>query len=181
MLVSDFDYSLPEDLIAQQPAAERAGARMLAIARESGQWQDRAFVDFPEMLREGDLLVLNNSRVIPARLFARRAAVPGGGEGPKGRIEVFLTTRIAEWEWEALVRPGRKVQVGTQLIFGDGQLRAEVIVHGEFGERTLRFEPVPDFYGTLDLLGHIVGLQCPFQRVVIDPAIGVFWIVGLGR
>src|SRR5579859_3374016 len=100
VLVSDFDYELPEELIAQQPPAERAGARMLILDRMSGGWQDSAFRDFPEQLREGDLLVLNNSRVIPARLYGRRLATAAHGETPSGRIEVFLTSQIGEWEWE---------------------------------------------------------------------------------
>jgi S-adenosylmethionine:tRNA ribosyltransferase-isomerase len=155
VLVSDFDYELPEELIAQQPPVERAGSRMLVMNRQTGQLQDSAFQYFPELLREGDLLVLNNSRVIPARLFARRIRTAANGEAPTGRIEVFLTSQKSEWEWEVLVRPGRKVQAGMVLIFGDGELQGEVTAHGEYGERTLRFQPVPDFYGTLDRLGHI--------------------------
>jgi S-adenosylmethionine:tRNA ribosyltransferase-isomerase len=155
VLVSDFDYVLPEELIAQQPAAERASARMLTVDRVSGRWQDSAFQHFPELLREGDLLVLNDSRVIPARLFGRRAAAHGHGEAPTGRIEVFLTQQSSEWEWDALVRPGRKIHIGEKLVFGQGELLAEVIARGEFGERTLRFAPVPDFFQVLDRLGHI--------------------------
>jgi S-adenosylmethionine:tRNA ribosyltransferase-isomerase len=155
VLVSDFDYELPEALIAQEPPAERAGARMLVLDRPTGQWQDSAFQLFPELLREGDLLVLNNSRVIPARLYARREKAAQESEDPTGRVEVFLTSQVGEWEWEALVRPGRKVQVGTQLVFGKGEWRAGVTARGEFGERTLRFEPVADFYQALELLGHI--------------------------
>jgi S-adenosylmethionine:tRNA ribosyltransferase-isomerase len=153
VLVSDFDYELPEELIAQEPPAERAGARMLLLERASGQWRDSVFRNLPEQMREGDLLVLNNSRVIPARLYARRMNT--GSDPSTGRIEVFLTSQLSEWVWEALVRPGRKVQVGTQLVFGEGQLRAEVTARGEFGERTLRVEPVTDFYQLLDRLGHI--------------------------
>lgn len=155
MLVSDFDYDLPEELIAQQPPAERAGSRMLVMNRHKGLLQDSAFQHFPGLLHDGDLLVLNNSRVIPARLFARRVSASQIGEPPTGRIEVFLTSQKSEWEWDVLVRPGRKVQVGTQLVFGEGELQGEVTAHGEFGERTLRFEPVADFYGALDRLGHI--------------------------
>jgi S-adenosylmethionine:tRNA ribosyltransferase-isomerase len=155
-LVRDFDYELPEELIAQEPPAERAGARMLAFDRRSGVREDLMFRDFPELLREGDLLVLNDSRVIPARLFARREGARGGhGEAPTGRIEVFLTEQVSEWEWQALVRPGRKVQVGDVLVFGDGGLRAEVTTHGEFGERRLRFAPVEDFFTALETQGHI--------------------------
>jgi S-adenosylmethionine:tRNA ribosyltransferase-isomerase len=155
VLVSDFDYNLPEELIAQQPSAERAGARMLLLDRMSGGWQDSAFRDFPDQLHEGDLLVLNNSRVIPARLYGRRLATVTHGETLSGRIEVFLTSQIGEWEWEVLVKPGRKVPLGTHLVFGDGDLCAEVIARGEFGERMLRFAPVGDFYAIIDRLGHI--------------------------
>lgn len=160
VLVSDFDYDLPGELIAQQPTAERSGARMLTLDRATGACADRTFHDLPEQLREGDLLVLNDSRVIPARLFARREKSHGHtdkelSQAPTGRVQVFLTERKSEWEWTALVRPGRKVLTGEKLIFGDGQLRAEVITHGEFGERTLRFDPVPDFYVTVESLGHV--------------------------
>lgn len=160
MLVSDFDYDLPGELIAQQPTAERSGARMLALDRTTEHYADRKFQELPEQLREGDLLVLNDSRVIPARLFARREKSHGRTEkelsqAPTGRVQIFLTERKSEWEWTALVRPGRKVLTGERLVFGEGRLRAEVIAHGEFGERTLRFEPVPDFFAVLDALGHI--------------------------
>jgi len=160
VLVSDFDYDLPGELIAQQPPEERSGARMLALNRETGEYADRMFRDFPEMLREGDLLVLNDSRVIPARLYARREQAHGSpdrerGKQPTGRVQVFLTEQTGEWEWKALVRPGRKVLRGEALLFGEGQLRAEVTEHGEFGERTLRFNPVPDFFGAVEALGHV--------------------------
>lgn len=155
VLVSDFDYFLPEELIAQQPPAERAGARMLLLDRMSGAWQDSTFGDFPDQLQAGDLLVLNNSRVIPARLYAKRLTTAAYGEAPSGRIEVFLTSQISEWEWEALVKPGRKIPIGAQLVFGNGDLHAEVIARGEFGERTLRFASVDNFYTALDRLGHI--------------------------
>lgn len=148
MLVSDFDYELSESLIAQQPPVERAGGRMMTLDRRTGAYEDHLFVEFPEMLGDGDVLVLNDSRVIPARLFARR-------DGFDGQIEVFLTAQNGEWEWDALVRPGRKVQVGTVLLFGEGRLRAEVIAHGEFGERALRFDAVPDFFAALEELGHV--------------------------
>ena len=164
MLVSDFNYELPGELIAQQPPAERSGARMLTLNRATGECRDRMFRDFPDMLNDGDLLVLNDSRVIPARLFARREKSHGRtpkeiGKSPTGRIQIFLTEQKSEWEWNALVRPGRKVLTGETLIFektgGEEKLRAEVTAHGEFGERTLRFEPVEDFFGTLEALGHI--------------------------
>ncbi len=156
MLVSDFDYELPENLIAQEPLPERSGARMLALDRKTGTWEERMFRDFPDRLREGDLLVQNDSRVIPARLFAHRAGLhTQPGHHTSGRIQILLTEQISEWEWRVLARPGRKALTGETLTFGDGALRAEIIAHGEFGERTLRFEAVADFFAELEKLGHI--------------------------
>jgi S-adenosylmethionine:tRNA ribosyltransferase-isomerase len=129
---------------------------MLTLNRQTGAYEDHQFREFPEMLREGDVLVLNNSRVIPARLFAHRAGLhTQEGHKTTGRIQVLLTEQISEWEWSVLARPGRKVLTGEKLTFGDNVLHAEVIAHGEFGERTIRFEPVADFYGALDKLGHM--------------------------
>jgi S-adenosylmethionine:tRNA ribosyltransferase-isomerase len=160
VLVSDFNYELPGELIAQQPPAERSGARMLTLNRTTGEYTDQRFSDFPGLLQEGDLLVLNDSRVIPARLYARREKSHGHTEkelskAPTGRIQVFLAEQRGEWEWNVLVRPGRKVMIGEILNFGEGKLRAEVIAHGEFGERTLRFEPVENFVGAIDAIGHV--------------------------
>lgn len=156
MQVSDFNFHLPEEQIAQTPPEDRAGARMLKLDRETGAFQDKHFREFPGMLREGDVLVLNNSRVIPARLYAHRTGLhTQEGHATTGRIQVLLTEQISEWEWKVLARPGRKVLAGEVLTFGQDDLQAEVIAHGEFGERTLRFKPVSDFYGTLDKLGHI--------------------------
>ena len=129
---------------------------MLALDRKSGEYEDRMFGDFPDLLREGDLLVLNDSRVIPARLFAHRAGLhTQAGHRTTGRVQVLLTEQLSEWEWLMLARPGRKALTGEVLSFGDGALRAEIIAHGEFGERTLRFEPVADFFGELEKLGHM--------------------------
>jgi S-adenosylmethionine:tRNA ribosyltransferase-isomerase len=156
MLVSDFDFHLPEELIAQEPPAERAGARMLTLDRARGGYADRHFRELPEMLRAGDLLVLNDSRVIPARLFAHRAGLHAPAQhAATGRVQVLLAEQLSEWEWKALVRPGRKVLTGEALVFGDNELRAEVVAHGEFGERTIRFAPVADFFGTVERLGHM--------------------------
>jgi S-adenosylmethionine:tRNA ribosyltransferase-isomerase len=156
VLVSDFNFHLPAEQIAQTPPSDRAGARMLTLDRKTGSYHDSSFREFPGMLREGDVLVLNNSRVIPARLFAHRAGLhTQAGHASTGRIQVLLTEQVSQWEWKALVRPGRKVLTGEVLTFGDDDLRAEVIAHGEFGERTLRFGAVADFYGALDKLGHM--------------------------
>ncbi|WP_263408427.1 tRNA preQ1(34) S-adenosylmethionine ribosyltransferase-isomerase QueA [Terriglobus tenax] len=147
LLVKDFDFHLPEELIAQQPLPERDASRMLVLNRQTGEFRDDHFRSLSSLLNPGDLLILNNSRVIPARLYATRT-------GYTGQIEVLLTQQIAPFEWTALVRPGKKVRIGTTLLFGD-QLQAEVIAAGEFGERTLRFIPVDDFFARLDRIGHI--------------------------
>jgi S-adenosylmethionine:tRNA ribosyltransferase-isomerase len=157
VLVSDFDFSLPEELIAQEPAEERGGSRMLLLDRASGAWKDDAFVQLAEHLRAGDLLVLNDSRVIPARLFGTRSRRPDERESAAGRIEVLLTEQISAWEWSALVKPGRKLRVGDGIEFpgvDDTTLRAMIVGTGERGERTLRFDPVADFERRLDTLGH---------------------------
>lgn len=167
MLVSDFNYSLPPSLIAQEPLADRAASRLLRVSRASGELSDRGFGEFPDLLRAGDLLVCNDSRVFPARLFGRRGGEkvqlasprnPAGGEFLRGKVEVLLTGRVAEDrdEWECLVRPGRKIGVGERLLFGeDDELEAEVVARGGFGERRIRFRPVADFFARLDRLGHV--------------------------
>ncbi len=156
-LVTDYDFHLPQDLIAQSPPAERAGARMLTLDRATGVRQDRHFRDFPSLLRAGDLLVLNDTSVLPARLYAHRMVAQQPGQTP-GRVEVLLSEQISAWEWKALVRPARKIHPGEQLLFsppGEPELCAEVIARGEYGERTLRFTPVADFDAALDRLGHM--------------------------
>ncbi len=162
MLVSDFNFHLPEELIAQAPLPERDGARMLTLGRDTGEVADRSFLELPAVLRPGDLLILNDSRVIPARLYATRAGLrtQSSAQQPTGQVEVLLTQQVSEWEWTALVRPGRKVQIGERLLFAveastQPLLEAEIIEHGEFGERLLRFAPVTDFHGALDALGHM--------------------------
>ena len=141
---------------------------MLHLERTTGAFQDTAFHRFPDLLRRGDLLVMNNTRVLPARLYARRIGLHSQPLSPhnpamrdylQGKVEVLLTKQVSAnpQTWEALVRPGRKIGVGEHLVFSgaDKEIRAEVIARGEFGERTLRFEAVPDFFGALDRLGHI--------------------------
>ncbi len=160
--VADFDFDLPDELIAQQPPAERGQSRMLVMNRADGALRDANFPDFPSLLHPGDLLVLNDSRVIPARLYAHRT-IQHDREKPTGRIEVLLTEPAAqntdENLWRALVKPGRKVGVGERLAFpspdGSIELEAEVLERGQFGERLLRFAPVEDFFAVLDRIGHI--------------------------
>lgn len=154
MLVSDFDYHLPSELIAQEPLAARDASRMLHLQRASGKFFDRRFADFPGLLRPDDLLVLNNTRVFPARLYGRRGGAraqpvsrrnPAARDFLRGRIEVLLTEQISADpnEWQCLVRPGRKIGVGERLFFGEhDELQAEVLGRGNFGERRIRFQPL---------------------------------------
>jgi S-adenosylmethionine:tRNA ribosyltransferase-isomerase len=156
--VDDFDFDLPEELIAQEPPVERGNSRMLVMNRMTGWLKDASFTDLSALLKPGDLVVLNDSRVIPARLYARRT-LQREREMPTGRIEVMLTEPAGENEWRALVRPGRKVSVGERLVFptptGKIALEAEVLERGQFGERLLRFEPVEDFFAVLEQIGHM--------------------------
>jgi S-adenosylmethionine:tRNA ribosyltransferase-isomerase len=156
--VSDFDFELPPELIAQQPPSERGQSRMLVMDRPSSTLHDSHFSEFPSLLKPGDLLVLNDSRVIPARLYARRT-LRRERERRTGRIEVMLTEPAGENLWRALVRPGRKVSIGEILVFpspsGAIELKAEVLERGEFGDRLLQFEPAEDFFAALDRIGHI--------------------------
>ncbi|HEX7183379.1 MAG TPA: tRNA preQ1(34) S-adenosylmethionine ribosyltransferase-isomerase QueA [Thermoanaerobaculia bacterium] len=146
MLTRDFDYELPSESIAQQPAP-RGESRLLVLDRK-GPERHRRVRDLPALLRPGDLLVLNNTRVIPARLFGRRL----GSEGPGARMELLLTERAGELEWDALVKPGRRAKPGTMIEL-DAGLTAEVIEKEESGRHRLRFsEPVE---GHLDRLGHV--------------------------
>jgi S-adenosylmethionine:tRNA ribosyltransferase-isomerase len=156
--VADFDFALPAELIAQQPPAERGQSRMLVLDRASGALRDACFAEFPSLLQPGDLLVLNDSRVIPARLYAQRKRMMSASQ-PTGRIEVMLTEPSGENLWRVLVRPGRKVAIGEILFFtapsGEVALEAEVLQRGPFGERLLRFKPIDDFFAVLDRIGHI--------------------------
>lgn len=165
MKIADFDYSLPPERIAQEPLADRAASRMLVLHRAEQRWEDRQFRELPEFLRPGDCLVLNNSRVFPARLFGRREGVhahPVGKHNPKryehlsGQVEVFLVQPVSEDEhtWEALVRPGRKIGVGERIHFSDA-LSAEVITRGEFGLRTLRFTSEGNLWERFEEIGHV--------------------------
>jgi S-adenosylmethionine:tRNA ribosyltransferase-isomerase len=161
--VSDFHFDLPEELIAQVPPAIRGSSRMLLLDRRTREYRDNFFRNLPELLHPGDVLVLNDSRVIPARLYATRArsaATQDSSPSPSGRIEVLLTQQLTENEWTALVRPGRKVQPGERLLFAaPGEsvplLEADVVAAADYGERTLRFLPNPEFRAILDRIGHM--------------------------
>jgi S-adenosylmethionine:tRNA ribosyltransferase-isomerase len=162
--VSEFDYHLPESSIAQEPLADRAASRMLVLYRDDGRWEDRAFRELPQFLQSGDCLVLNDSRVFPARLLGHRVGVHSmrvGRNNPKrfenlsGEVEVFLLRPVSDdaKTWTALVRPGRKMRTGERIMFGD--LEAEITARGELGERTVRFLHDGDIYEALNRVGHV--------------------------
>jgi len=167
VLVSDFHYALPPELIAQEPLSNRAASRMLRLSASGGALEDLHFREFPDLLHPTDLVVFNNTRVFPARLFGRRSGLHSQPLSPdnsasreflRGRVEVLLTHQLRQDpnEWQCLVRPGRKIAVGELLFFGDhDELHAEVIARGEFGERHIRFAPVDDFFALIDKIGHI--------------------------
>jgi S-adenosylmethionine:tRNA ribosyltransferase-isomerase len=162
MLLSDFDFQLPEDLIAQEPLADRAASRMLVVDRRLGTWQDRMFRDFPSYLGPGDCLALNDSRVFPSRLYGHRE------RGSGGQVEVFLTKPISDdgLTWTALVWPGKKMRTGERVIVND-ELSIDILGRGEYGERTVRLHPAmehqglgaggpgPDLFEILDRAGHV--------------------------
>ena len=167
MRLSDFNYSLPEELISQEALPDRAASRLLYLSRNSAKLQDLMFRSLPELLRSDDLVVFNNTRVFPARLYGRRGGVRAQPVSPhnpasksflQGHVEVLLTRQVSAQpnEWECLVRPGRKIGVGERLFFGDGgELQAEVMARGSFGERRIRFAPASDFMGLIENLGHV--------------------------
>ncbi len=161
MLVSDFDYNLPEELIAQEPPAERGASRMLVVDRAAGTWEHRRFADLPEHLRAGDCVVLNDTRVLPARLVTRRES--------GGRTELLLLRKATETGrrqgslrypkegeeaevWEALARPAKRLRVGTRLEFG-GRLSATVLEQGEEGLVRVRLECEGELLAALEEVG----------------------------
>lgn len=164
MRVDEFDYDLPANLIAQRPLERRDASRLLVVARSAGGWQDAHFIQLPEMLGGDELIVFNNARVIPARLFGRRAGVHSQKPSPQtveehltGNVEVFLTRKLEADAWEALVRPGRKMPVGERVIFGEGELEAEIVSRGELGIRGVRFQSCNacSVEQNLEQLGHV--------------------------
>lgn len=164
MRLSDFQFDLPAELIAQAPLAERDASRMLIVNGSNQAWMDSRFRTLPDLLRGGELVVVNNARVIPARLFGRRAGVraekPGANrhasrEFLSSEIEVLLTREVGPQEWEALVRPGRKIRVGERVEFGGGELVAEVLERGEYGLRRVRLTAEGDVTKAIERLGHV--------------------------
>ena len=164
MRIGDFDYELPADLIAQRPLDRRDSSRMLVVDRATGRLEDSQFSMLPEFLTGNELVVFNNARVIPARLFGKRLGVHSQKPSRKtvrehltGNVEVFLTRKLQSDIWEALVRPGKKMQVGERVQFGEGELEAEILSRGELGIRTVRFTAhnTRSVEDNLEALGHV--------------------------
>ena len=148
MNVKDFDYYLPEELIAQDPLLKRDESRLMVLGKESGEVTHRHFYDVKEYLRPGDCLVINNTKVIPARLYGVKADTGAA-------VEVLLLKRHEGDIWETLVRPGKKCRVGAKLSFGDGRLTAEVVDIIEEGNRMIKFSYDGIFEEVLDSLGEM--------------------------
>lgn len=148
MNVKDYDYDLPEELIAQDPLEDRSSSRLMVLDRQTGDVKHRHFTDILEYLHPGDCLVINNTKVIPARLF-------GVKEDTQAKIEVLLLKRKENDIWETLVKPGKKAKPGTKLVFGDGLLTAEVVDVVEEGNRLIQFHYDGIFEEILDQLGQM--------------------------
>jgi S-adenosylmethionine:tRNA ribosyltransferase-isomerase len=171
MLLDEFDYPLPAELIAQHPLKERGASRMMVLDRAAQGFEDRAFRELPEILRAGDLLVFNNTKVFPARLLGRRRGVsaqkigkhnPAAREFLKGEVELMLTRQESADVWQGLVHPGRKVRTGEVIVFGEGEagcageLEAEVLGRGEYGVRRVRLKSCGgSIEEAIDRLGHV--------------------------
>lgn len=165
MLLEEFDYEMPAGLIARRPLKERDASRLMVLRREAKQWEDRTFRELPQILAPGDLLVFNNTKVFPARLLGRRRGVASqrlGKSNPAqrrfltGETELMLTRQVSADVWEGLVHPGRKVRTGEVLVFGEGELEAEILGRGDFGLRRVRLQArALTIEEALDRLGHI--------------------------
>jgi S-adenosylmethionine:tRNA ribosyltransferase-isomerase len=158
MRLSDFNYDLPEELIAQQPLERRDASRMLLVNRSEERWHDLQFSDFPSFVNPGDAVVLNNTKVFPARLIGEKAQ-------SGGRVELFLVRELAPGIWEALVKPARRIGVGAVISFGGSSLRAEVLQVLEEGKRTLQLTCAGSLEKALDLVG-----QVPLPPYIKRPA-----------
>jgi len=170
MNLDELNFDLPADRIAQRPLAARDASRMLLLDKTTGAWDDRQFREFPDLLRGDELIVLNNARVLPARLFGRRVGIhaePPGIHNParheylQAPIEVLLVRQLSPDTWETLVRPGRKISVGEKIIFGEAavggepELEAVTESRGDYGLRVLRFSSKTGLHDALARLGHI--------------------------
>src|SRR5277367_5929200 len=164
MNLDELNFDLPPERIAQHPLAARDASRMLLLNKITGAWDDRHFREFPDVLRGDELIVLNNARVLPARLFGRRVGIhaeppgihdPARHEHLQAPIEVLLVRQLSSDTWETLVRPGRKITVGEKIIFGEGELEAVTERRGDYGLRVIRFTSISGFHEALGRLGHI--------------------------
>ena len=152
MKTHDFYFDLPEELIAQTPLQRRDGSRLLVLDKESGAWEHRHFYDLPELLHSGDCLIMNDSRVLPARLLGNRLHSDGTAGGA---CEVLLLIDRGDNVWECLVRPGKKLRTGAKVTFGTGELTAEIVGEVEGGNRLVRFTYEGIFLEVLERLGRM--------------------------
>jgi S-adenosylmethionine:tRNA ribosyltransferase-isomerase len=164
MRVDEFDYNLPLALIAQRPVERRDASRLLVVGRATGHLEDAQFSTLPDFVAGNELIVFNNARVIPARLFGKRAGIHSQSPSRKtvrehlsGTVEVFLTRKLQGDIWESLVRPGKKMRVGERIQFGEGELEAEILSRGELGIRSVRFTSrnALSIEENLEQLGHV--------------------------
>jgi S-adenosylmethionine:tRNA ribosyltransferase-isomerase len=152
MRISEFDYELPDELIAQEPLTGRDHSRMLVLDRAKQTWRDSSFAEFPTLFNAGDVVVINNTRVFPARLVGHRVV-----DGRRGAlVEALLVRRIenSDDEWEVLAKPGRALKIGAEIEFGDGRLRGVVTAIVEEGRRLIRFDYEGDFDRIVDEIGN---------------------------
>lgn len=172
MKVSDFNFELPPERVAQHPLEQREQARLMVVERATGRISHHYFYELGDLLAPGDLLVLNNTRVLRARLLGRRLGTTADPHTRKTQItspiEVLLVKELQPKVWEALVNPGRKMRVGEVVVFGDRRLRGEVIARSELGLRTIRFDCAGDFIETVQALGHVP--LPPYIRRADSPA-----------
>lgn len=145
---ADYNFDLPQHLIAQMPVTPRDHSRMMQVDRRTGQTDHRRFYDLPDILRPGDLLVVNDSRVLPARLYAQK-------EDTGAAVELLLLEQKRPDVWEVMVRPGKKAREGARFVIGDGLMRAEILQTVEGGNRLAVFQCEGGFYETLDKIGHM--------------------------
>src|SRR5487761_1844713 len=165
MRVDQFDFALPRDLIAQRPMEPRDASRLMLVDRQRGMFEDRKFRELPQILRPGDLVVLNNTKVFPARLLGQRLGMraqkigrnnPAVNQFLRGEVELFLTRPLEDGAWEGLVHPGRKLRTGEILIFGAGALEAEILGRGEPGIRRVRLKSLEgSVEEAIDRIGHV--------------------------
>ena len=148
MNVKDFDFELPQELIAQDPLEDRSGSKLLILDKDTGKTEHRIFRDIVSYLNPGDCLVINNTKVIPARLY-------GVKEGTEAHIEILLLKRRENDIWETLVKPGKKAKVGTEFVFGEGKLECKVIDVLDDGNRIIKFDCDANIYAVLDEIGQM--------------------------